>query len=154
MNREEYYAAIDLYKQNHIEHHGILGQKWGIRRFQNPDGSYTAAGRERYSKNSDSNNKKSISFDDAKKMNSKDFEKAVKSSVNESEFKELKNSIKKLNETPYDNRDEYRKNQEKYIEVINKIATRLAGKNANKTMSGDKYDFTYKELLSMYLERI
>lgn len=27
-----------------LYHHGIKGQKWGIRRFQNPDGSYTPAG--------------------------------------------------------------------------------------------------------------
>ncbi|MBQ0088984.1 MAG: hypothetical protein KBT27_06600 [Prevotellaceae bacterium] len=31
-----------------VEHHGIKGQKWGIRRFQNPDGSLTPAGKERY----------------------------------------------------------------------------------------------------------
>lgn len=30
-----------------LSHHGILGQKWGIRRFQNADGSYTRAGEER-----------------------------------------------------------------------------------------------------------
>ena len=29
-------------------HHGIKGQKWGVRRFQNEDGSLTPAGRERY----------------------------------------------------------------------------------------------------------
>ena len=29
-------------------HHGILGQRWGVRRFQNEDGSVTAAGRQRY----------------------------------------------------------------------------------------------------------
>ena len=29
-------------------HHGILGQKWGVRRYQNLDGTLTAAGRERY----------------------------------------------------------------------------------------------------------
>lgn len=29
-------------------HHGINGQKWGIRRFQNEDGSLTELGRERY----------------------------------------------------------------------------------------------------------
>lgn len=32
---------------NYLMHHGILGQKWGIRRFQNKDGSYTRAGLER-----------------------------------------------------------------------------------------------------------
>lgn len=32
---------------NHIEHHGILGQRWGIRRFQRKDGTLTAAGKRR-----------------------------------------------------------------------------------------------------------
>lgn len=31
-----------------IYHHGILGQKWGIRRFQRKDGSLTPAGKRRY----------------------------------------------------------------------------------------------------------
>lgn len=35
---------------NELYHHGIKGQKWGIRRYQNEDGSLTNAGRKRYSK--------------------------------------------------------------------------------------------------------
>lgn len=31
-----------------IYHHGIKGQRWGIRRYQNPDGSLTEAGKKRY----------------------------------------------------------------------------------------------------------
>lgn len=33
---------------NYISHHGIKGQKWGIRRFQNEDGTLTEAGKKRY----------------------------------------------------------------------------------------------------------
>ena len=35
-------------KHSELSHHGIKGQKWGIRRYQNADGSLTASGRERY----------------------------------------------------------------------------------------------------------
>ncbi len=32
----------------YLEHHGILGMKWGVRRYQNADGSLTKEGREHY----------------------------------------------------------------------------------------------------------
>jgi hypothetical protein len=35
---------------DHLEHHGIQGMKWGIRRYQNYDGSYTQRGVARYKK--------------------------------------------------------------------------------------------------------
>lgn len=34
--------------RNELMHHGIKGQKWGVRRYQNEDGSLTAEGEKRY----------------------------------------------------------------------------------------------------------
>jgi hypothetical protein len=39
---------------NELYHHGVKGQRWGFRRYQNEDGSLTAAGKKRYSDNSTS----------------------------------------------------------------------------------------------------
>ena len=45
-----YYIGDFAFDGMYLEHHGILGQKWGVRRFQNKDGSLTEAGRRRYQK--------------------------------------------------------------------------------------------------------
>lgn len=42
------YRLTDLISSDELYHHGIKGQKWGRRRFQNEDGSLTPAGKERY----------------------------------------------------------------------------------------------------------
>ena len=39
----------ELELRNSLSHHGILGMKWGVRRFQNSDGSLTSAGKKRAS---------------------------------------------------------------------------------------------------------
>lgn len=36
------------YKDEMLMHHGIPGMRWGVRRYQNPDGTLTAAGKKRY----------------------------------------------------------------------------------------------------------
>ena len=38
---------------SYIAHHGIIGMKWGVRRYQNKDGTLTNAGKKRYSTDGD-----------------------------------------------------------------------------------------------------
>lgn len=42
------YAISRLLSTDELYHHGIKGQKWGVRRFQKKDGSLTNTGRKRY----------------------------------------------------------------------------------------------------------
>ena len=41
-----------------LYHHGIKGMRWGVRRYQNEDGSLTEAGKKRYAKDILQNNRK------------------------------------------------------------------------------------------------
>lgn len=89
-----------------LKHHGIKGQKWGVRRFQNSDGSLTAAGRKRYSTDDYKNTldkvkqadktlntvKKAINEADAKS-----YEKKVKYELSKMSDKELQQAVSRLN---------------------------------------------------------
>ena len=68
---------------DHIEHFQIKGAKWGVRRFQNRDGSLTPAGRERYGYSSDS-----------KKKSSKKKETVIKPVVDDTYIYQLSEKIK------------------------------------------------------------
>lgn len=55
----EYIATFtDGHSASTIAHYGIKDMKWGVRRFQNPDGSLTPEGRAHYLKIRDTNNKR------------------------------------------------------------------------------------------------
>lgn len=52
-----------------LYHHGILGQKWGIRRYQNLDGTLTSRGKQRYRENK---------YGDERRQNRNDRHKSYK----------------------------------------------------------------------------
>lgn len=55
-----YISTSALCDPNYIAHYGIKGQKWGVRRFRNPDGTLTAEGRRRARKEYKADNKEAF----------------------------------------------------------------------------------------------
>lgn len=95
---EEELINVNKY-QTELYHHGIKGQKWGVRRYQNPDGSLTAAGRKRYGIDGLDTSKR----DKVDKLSDKKKQKAAK--------KELKKLYRKIDRRS--DWDEYQAEEEK-----------------------------------------
>lgn len=83
---------------NELMHHGVKGQRWGVRRYQNKDGSLTAAGRKRYDQDIRDNNAKKkenrivIDGPDAKRWVKEDINRSKKLvDATKDMTKELKN---------------------------------------------------------------
>ena len=90
MDRKEYYASIEVYKQNHLEHHGILGMKWGVRRYLNYDGTLTREGARRVKEQLD------VHDQNQKNMKTLGFDKKSVRTVNKYNKKQISDEYDKL----------------------------------------------------------
>jgi hypothetical protein len=88
---------------NELMHHGIHGMRWGVRRYQNKDGSLTAAGRKRinqldseYQRLTGMKLNKKTSSADVKKTESKPKSKSKSKSISEMTNEEIQEKINRI----------------------------------------------------------
>lgn len=76
-----------------LEHHGIKGQKWGVRRYQNDDGSLTALGKKRLAKGEvkvDKPKRKSVKEMNASELRAEIERRALATKLSEVDQKKTK----------------------------------------------------------------
>lgn len=80
---------------NHLIHYGVKGMRWGVRRYQNEDGSLTAAGKKRQDKR-DRRAAKYYERANASQREIDKLNKSLKSTDNHPQRRKLERDIKKL----------------------------------------------------------
>lgn len=132
-----------------LYHHGIKGQRWGIRRYQNPDGTYTEAGLKRLHKKDVRWAKRNYNklYKTTYKKSKKEMKKFVKKDLNKRLSRKTKNGresktyineynrklVEIMNRNASDIRSPYTNQAIKFIAKRGEMGVHLA-------LAGDQFD--------------
>lgn len=151
MSEEYYYTAISgnrymLGKDTELRHWGVNGMKWGIRKYQNEDGSYKPGAEGRYYHPNENKRSKSVS---------EDYEKSRSKSRQEMSDDELRTAVNRLNnERQY---EQYRKELKKSDEEndsLKKEEKKRKESEEHKISTKFKSDQLSDEELNKAIERL
>lgn len=136
---------------DYLIHHGIQGQKWGVRRYQNEDGSLTSAGKRRYG------------YGDPSKVSNSKFARGVTRMLNDQEKALRRASVEEhenLNRAAkygkkadkaytkaldkVENKNRYSRNMNKYNKLVEKEHEYAEKAKANRKFIEDGEKFCYK----------
>ena len=121
----------ELELRTSLSHHGILGQKWGVRRFQNADGSLTSAGKKRVS----SDYKKASVAGDKDLMNN--YTRLYVNAHNKTADKLNSGGIEKFNAEQKKKHGDNFSSRKEYEEEYEKLLDKMMSEELEKTL----YDF-------------
>ena len=132
-------------ENNYLAHYGIKGMHWGVRRFQNPDGTRTAAGREREREMYGKGNGSGGRFESVKKA--RQNLKNIKSEENKL-YKEWISRARKKDLTEEEG-DAYDRKTDKYAEKRKKAKEKLRQEYKNTLREINKEATAkYKEIMA------
>lgn len=137
-----YYIGSILCDDTALSHHGIKGQKWGVRRFQNEDGSLTAAGKSRYYGVSDGGKTKESSSKQSRKE-----ARMKKKAAKQAEIKKAAKEYKKAYDESSRLSDESSKYEAEAKELYKKLGSNMfqrvsavrAAQNGKGTKEAKRY---------------
>ena len=136
---------------NELYHHGIKGQKWGVRRFQNPDGSLTSAGQKRKArreKEADSLDNIALDAKNRAEKHTKNIEDLKRNGTRSAKFKEVYGDVSKLSDKEFSKSSYHRSKQSAVNDLIQ--AEQINRKSANKT--AESYTKKANDLRSAKIE--
>lgn len=141
------------YYHDYLMHYGVLGMKWGVRRYQNKDGSLTAEGKKHVSDYNKSRSlKKKIDQESAKLIKSdKRLRADFGDGTDDPDYLEYVASsyginTKSLRKAMVDSADFYRDNSES-IKTGRKIVEKVYKKDAPDTQSYINQTGSYEEYM-------
>lgn len=149
---------LDKITYDEIKHHGIKGQKWGVRRYQNEDGSLTNAGKKRYG--TQENFEKQYPIDKKKSdvaainsgkeatRNAKDINRNLKEIEREKTSKKQKQVNKQIEEAARDNAR--RMSDQELRDAVNRLNME---ENYTRMMSNRNYIDVGESAASKFMDK-
>lgn len=128
---------LDEITYDEIKHHGIKGQKWGVRRFQNKNGSLTSAGKKRYNDDEYDEERERLEQEVAARRGVKYVRKTKKEREDEDAENERQEKERRSKEDAA-----YKRTEDKMKEIDKKLQAKY---DFNSSDDVDKYYKEYDE---------